>query len=123
MNYCDQVQISEKGQNERMFCSASVNYDKSNAGKEDWNKYLQNIRPKDKTKSTKTQTAKNKTLQKKIEAKKEELNNLRALKKLNKQIKNQKEDMKDEDEDEDEDEKEKEKEEEEEDESSCCIIL
>ena len=115
MNYCDQVQISEKGQNARMFCSASVNYDKSNAGKEDWNKYLQNIRPKDETKSTKTQTAKNKTLQKKIEAKKEELNNLHALKKLNKQIK----DMKGEDEKE----KENEKENKNEGESSCCIIL
>jgi hypothetical protein len=113
MNYCDQVQISKKIKTDRMFCSTSVNYDKSNAGKEDWNKYLQNIRPKDKTKSTKTQTAKNKTLQKKIEAKKEELNNLHALKKLNEQI----EDMKGEDE------KEKEKEKEEEDESSCCIIM
>jgi peptidyl-tRNA hydrolase len=106
MNYCDQVQISEKGKNDRMFCSASVNYDKSNAEKDDWNKYLQDSRPKDQTKSTITLTAKNETLQKKIKAKQEELDNLNEIETLDKQIKEKKEVMK-----------------KYEDESSCCIIL
>ena len=108
MNYCDQVQISEKGKNDRMFCSASVNYDKdNNAKKENWNQYLQSgLSPKDQTKSTITLTAKNETLQKKIKAKQEELDNLNKIETLDKQIKKKKEVMKKYD-----------------DKSSCCIIL
>ena len=106
MNYCDQVQISEKGKNDRMFCSASVNYDKSNAEKANWNKYLQESRPKDKTKSTITLTSKNETLQKKIKAKQEEFDNLEKLEDIENKILKKKEDMK-----------------KKEDKSSCCIIL
>jgi peptidyl-tRNA hydrolase len=106
MNYCDQVQISEKGKNDRMFCSASINYDKSNAEKDDWNQYLQDSRPKDQTKSTITLTSKNETLQKKIEAKEEELEKLNQIEILEKKLKLQREVVK------------KYK-----NESSCCIIM
>lgn len=55
MNYCDQVQISQKKKTDRMFCSSSGKTDKSIQTK--WEEYLQKGSPTEKKKTKTNETS------------------------------------------------------------------